>query len=78
MNAVQLVIDNERSTVQEAFRHVDELVQRSLKGWLRAQVDLPSWGEATDRDVQRYMAAMLDQARGTLAWSYALPSFHRI
>jgi hypothetical protein len=70
MNAVQMALDNNsHMTIQEAIDHVDILVKRSIKDWLLSQVEVPSWGEVVDKDVQKYLTAVLDQARGNLGWS---------
>src|SRR3569833_2450173 len=70
MNAVAIARQSGNLTVQQAIDHVHQMVRDAMRQWHLAQADLPSWGESNDRDVQKYLEGMLDQARGNLTWAF--------
>ena len=69
MNAVEVARQNRSLSVQDSMDHVNDIVKQTIKQWHLAQAELPSWGEEMDRDVQQYLAGILDQARGNLTWT---------
>ncbi|KAI0458269.1 isoprenoid synthase domain-containing protein [Xylaria acuta] len=55
---------------QEAMDKTGEIMDQCQKDWNNAVANLPSWGEETDKEVQRYLGATRDVARANLWWSF--------
>ncbi|RWA05911.1 hypothetical protein EKO27_g9194 [Xylaria grammica] len=55
---------------QEAMDRTGEIMDQCQKDWEDAVANLPSWGEETDKEVQRYLGACRDVARANLWWSF--------
>ncbi|KAI0536211.1 isoprenoid synthase domain-containing protein [Xylaria digitata] len=55
---------------QEAMDRTGEVMEQCQKDWHNAVANLPSWGEETDKEVQRYLGACRDVARANLWWSF--------
>lgn len=47
-------------SVQEAYNNIQDLLRSCFKAWYLALANLPSWGETTDRDIQRYIKGIED------------------
>lgn len=60
-------------TEQEAMDKTGEIMTQCQKDWDDAVANLPSWGEETDKEVQRYLGACRDVARANLWWRYVQP-----
>ncbi|KAJ8119947.1 hypothetical protein ONZ43_g3216 [Nemania bipapillata] len=55
---------------QDAMDRTGEIMEQCQKDWDNALANLPSWGEETDKEVQRYLGACRDVARANLWWSF--------
>ncbi|KAI0514695.1 isoprenoid synthase domain-containing protein [Xylaria bambusicola] len=55
---------------QQAMDRTGEIMNQCQKDWDDAVANLPSWGEETDKEVQRYLGACRDVARANLWWSF--------
>ena len=55
-------------TPQEAYDKTDTLLKARYRQWYLAQADLPQWGEAIDKQVQRYVQGLQDIAKANLHW----------
>ncbi|KAL9608737.1 MAG: hypothetical protein Q9167_006455 [Letrouitia subvulpina] len=55
---------------QQAFDHVNRLLQGCYRDWYLALADLPQWGEEIDTQVQRYIQGVQDVVLANLSWSF--------
>ncbi|TRX92500.1 hypothetical protein FHL15_006667 [Xylaria flabelliformis] len=55
---------------QEAMDKTGDMMKECHKDWDIAVANLPSWGEQTDKEVQRYLCVARDSARANLWWSF--------
>ncbi|TGJ85524.1 hypothetical protein E0Z10_g3263 [Xylaria hypoxylon] len=55
---------------QEAMDRTGDIMDQCQNDWDNAVANLPSWGEETDKEVQRYLGACRDVARANLWWSF--------
>ncbi|KAI0543721.1 isoprenoid synthase domain-containing protein [Xylaria curta] len=55
---------------QEAMDKTGDLMVECQREWDDAIKKLPSWGEETDKEVQRYIDACRDVARANMLWSF--------
>ncbi|KAH8756856.1 pentalenene synthase [Hyaloscypha finlandica] len=55
---------------QEFYDRVQTLLRQRYKQWYLAHAHLPTWGEQTDREVQRYIKGIEDVALANAHWSF--------
>ncbi|KAL9001677.1 MAG: hypothetical protein Q9188_005352, partial [Gyalolechia gomerana] len=55
-------------TPQDAYDKIDVLLKARYRELYLAQADLPQWGEAIDRQVQKYIQAVQDVITANLYW----------
>lgn len=57
-------------TTQQAMDRAGELQDECYRRWYLALASMPVWGEATDREVLRYIEACPNFPLGDLLWSF--------
>lgn len=57
-------------TTQQAMDRAGELQDECYRRWYLALASMPVWGEATDREVLRYIEACHSFPLGDLLWSF--------
>ncbi|KAG6994213.1 hypothetical protein G7Y79_00046g082640 [Physcia stellaris] len=55
---------------QEAYDRINVLLKERYREWYLAQANLPQWGEAIDKQVQKYIRAMQDVITANVYWSF--------
>ncbi|CAG8950043.1 hypothetical protein HYFRA_00008275 [Hymenoscyphus fraxineus] len=62
-------------SVQESYDEVQVLLRGCFKAWYLALAELPSWGEAVDRDVGRYIRGIENVVLGLAHFSFQTPRY---
>ncbi|CAG8979294.1 hypothetical protein HYALB_00012677 [Hymenoscyphus albidus] len=62
-------------SVQESYDKVQVLLRGCFKAWYLALAELPSWGEAVDRDVGRYIRGIENVVLGLAHFSFQTPRY---
>lgn len=55
-------------SAQAAFNHIGNMLVTRYREWYLALVELPSWGERVDSDVQRYIRGIQNVVQANLNW----------
>ena len=59
-------------SAQQAFNAVGELLESRYRGWEVVEARVPSWGEAVDGEVEKYIDGIKAVVQANLTWRYVL------
>lgn len=70
-NLISFLIKSQGLSTQQAMDKLGELADDCYRSWYRALVELPSYGEETDRVVLRFLDICRNVALGNAHWGFA-------
>ncbi|KAI1080884.1 isoprenoid synthase domain-containing protein [Whalleya microplaca] len=66
-----ILLKDQGHTTQQAVDRVGHMLAAAYQRWYSALVELPTWGEKTDKEVLKYIDGCRNVALGNLHWSYS-------